>query len=193
VRTYDQLDGGFNAEGSTVDVLGCYPFLSRATSADSVSSISWGCDENMTTYIDSSGPSCQTQLAVSWSATPSPPAVPSASPAACRFFRPQGAPPPPVIAYTAPFDGADCVKQQDSDLSSNKYTVSECPWSPPPSTALSPGAIAAISFAVIGSVAIAGFAAICVLQAQRTLNLRKQRAKARGSATMMSPVRVAST
>ena len=183
MHTYDQLDGGAS---------GCYPFLTRASSTADVSSVSWSCDQKMTTYIDSSGPSCQTQLAVSWSATPSPPAVPSASPAACRFFRPLASP-PPVIAYPAPYDGSECVKQEDYGFqNSDEYTVSQCPWSPPPSTALTPGGIAAVVVAVIGSVAIAGFAAICVLQAQRALDLRKQRAKARGSATMMTPVRVAS-
>ena len=128
----------------------------------------------MTTFIDSSGPNCATNLVVSWSATPAPqPAPPPFPPRRNR------GPAPPVIAYVSPYDGSECVRQTDVGLYQNEYVTSQCPYQPPsPPQPLSSGSIAAIAIACIGSVAIAAFAAICVLQAQRTLDARKRRAKA---------------
>ena len=94
----------------------------------------------------------------------------------------------PVVAYSSPYDGSECTKQQDNAFYNDEYVTSQCPYSPPVATTLSSGSVAAIVIAAIGSIAIAAFAAICVLQAQRTLTLRKQRAKARANMTPMKPV-----
>lgn len=87
----------------------CWPFLTSSAgnfgdAGDLVntSSITWSCDAQMTTYIDSSGPACQTSLAASWSATPAPVPSPPAFPSQLVA--------PPVIAYSSPYDGSECVR-----------------------------------------------------------------------------------
>lgn len=159
---------------------GCYPYLNDPTNVSSINSISWTCDAQMTTYIDSSGSSCATNLVRSWSATASPLSSPPS------FPPPRTDGPRPVIAYSSPYDGSECVRQTEIGRRyQNEYLTSQCPYTPPVAAApLTPGAITAIVIACIGSIAIAAFAAICVLQAQRTLVIRKQRAKAARSTTM---------
>lgn len=185
VYIYDQLGPGVGGGG-------CYPFLSDATDPTSVSSISWSCGPSMTTYIDNSGPSCDNGAAVSWSSTPTPGVSPSVfpSPGSGRPPRPT---PVRVIAYVSPYDGSECTRQEDVGFQfSNEYLTSQCPYTAPVVATLSAGGVVAIVIAAFGSIAIAAFVAICVLQAQRTLTMRKQRAKARAGATPMRAVSIAS-
>ena len=187
VFTYDQVGPGVGPSGS------CYPFLSDPTDPTSVSSISWTCDATMTTFIDNASPNCNNAIVVSWSASPSPGAPPPPPP-------PPGPPGPPIFvnsdvtAYASPYDGSECVRAQEANYFRYpfEYMTSQCPYTPPVASSLSPGGITAIVIAVIGSIAIAAFAAICVLQAQRTLDIRKKRAKAAKASSAMTAVRVTS-
>jgi hypothetical protein len=188
VFVYDQLGPGVGPSGA------CYPFLSDASNVTSVSSISWSCGPMMTTYIDQSGPTCNNGAAVSWTSTPTPGVSPSPSPSFNHSRVRPNFPPStiPVIAYVSPYDGSECTRQEDVGFYSDEYLTSQCPYSPPVAQTLSPGGVVAIVIASFGSIAIAAFAVICVLQAQRTLTMRKARAKARVNASSMRAVNVSS-